>query len=225
NTSIKNPWGKYCLLTVAIGAGYFGVFAKEGAALVGLFICLLEWFSRRKSIETPRVSTGWLFIFCVAPVILLFIYLGFKGHYTSGYFGRNFTLGERLLTESRVLWDYVGRILLPTASSINFYNDDVVISRSLTSPISTVWAIFAWLLLIAATLAFRRKAPLVFLGIFWFLIGHLLESTVLPLEISFEHRNYVPMLGWLLVVTGILIGSYDWMRRNSLETKVRAIRL
>src|SRR5690606_3740408 len=56
-------------------------------------------------------------------------------------------------------------------------------------------------------------------------IGHLLESTVLPLEISFEHRNYVPMLGWLLVVTGILIGSYDWMRRNSLETKVRAIRL
>jgi hypothetical protein len=46
----------------------------------------------------------------------------------------------------------------------------------------------------------RRKAPLTALGLALFLIGHALESTALPLLLVFEHRNYLPAAGLLLVV-------------------------
>ena len=44
-----------------------------------------------------------------------------------------------------------------------------------------------------------RRFPLAAFGIVWFLIGHSLESTFIPLELVHEHRNYLPLLGILLV--------------------------
>jgi len=46
----------------------------------------------------------------------------------------------------------------------------------------------------------RKKRPMLFLGVFWFYCGHLLESTVIPLELYYEHRNYLPILGILVMV-------------------------
>ena len=45
----------------------------------------------------------------------------------------------------------------------------------------------------------RRQAPLLSFGIAWFLVGHILESTILPLEIAHEHRNYLPLFGVALI--------------------------
>jgi hypothetical protein len=45
----------------------------------------------------------------------------------------------------------------------------------------------------------RNRTALVAFGIAWFLIGHVLESTVLPLEIAHEHRNYLPLFGIALI--------------------------
>jgi hypothetical protein len=39
--------------------------------------------------------------------------------------------------------------------------------------------------------------PLITFGVLFFLLGHALESSVFALEITFEHRNYLPMLGIL----------------------------
>jgi hypothetical protein len=44
----------------------------------------------------------------------------------------------------------------------------------------------------------RKNAPLVAFGIGFFFVGHLLESTIYPLDIAYEHRNYLPMYGILL---------------------------
>jgi hypothetical protein len=55
----------------------------------------------------------------------------------------------------------------------------------------------------------RNTAPLVAFGIAWFLIGHALESTVLPLEIAHEHRNYLPLFGVLLVGAAALQQSIE----------------
>ena len=41
----------------------------------------------------------------------------------------------------------------------------------------------------------RKKAPIISFSIAWFFAGHLIESTVLPLELYFEHRNYLPLFG------------------------------
>jgi hypothetical protein len=51
---------------------------------------------------------------------------------------------------------------------------------------------------VASILLARKRAPLVAFGLAWFLIGHSLESTLLPLEIAHEHRNYLPLFGLVL---------------------------
>jgi hypothetical protein len=40
--------------------------------------------------------------------------------------------------------------------------------------------------------------------VLWFITGHLLESTILPLEIAYEHRNYVASIGILIWLAGLL---------------------
>ncbi len=52
--------------------------------------------------------------------------------------------------------------------------------------------------LLVTGFAVRRRAPVLSLGILWFFAGQVLESTVLPLEIAFEHRNYLADYGILL---------------------------
>ena len=59
-------------------------------------------------------------------------------------------------------------------------------------------------LLVAAAFALRHRLPMFSLGLFWFLGAHLLTSSVLPLELVFEHRNYFALLGVLLAIAELV---------------------
>jgi tetratricopeptide (TPR) repeat protein len=69
-------------------------------------------------------------------------------------------------------------------------------------------------LLVAAVL-WKKKYPLISLGILWFFGGHVLESTVYPLEIAHEHRNYLPSLGILMIVVGTVHMLYRRTRQHN----------
>ncbi|MBK6509157.1 MAG: hypothetical protein IPG06_06590 [Haliea sp.] len=88
---------------------------------------------------------------------------------------------------------------------MGIYHDDVVVSSSLFTPLSTLFAVLAWLLVIVvgAVLIRSRGGRWIAFGIAWFLLGHSVESTVLPLEMYFEHRNYFPLMGLLLALGGL----------------------
>jgi len=83
-------------------------------------------------------------------------------------------------------------------TEMGLHHDDILISRSLLSPWTTLPAIAGLLLLAGWAFVVRKKHPMITFGVTFFFIGHLLESTVIPLEIAFEYRNYLPMLGILL---------------------------
>ena len=77
-------------------------------------------------------------------------------------------------------------------------HDDFPITSSL-DPVTL--ALLALLLAMAAAIwLLRERAPVVAFGLAWFFIGHLIESTVIPLEPMFEHRNYMALAGILLPV-------------------------
>ena len=117
----------------------------------------------------------------------------------SGYEIRSFSLVERLLTESRVIWAYLGWMVFPRLESFALFHDDIVVSTSLIDPWPTLPALIG-LIGLAFWVAFNsRRFPLAAFGIAWFLIGHSLESTFIPLELVHEHRNYLPLLGILLI--------------------------
>ena len=108
---------------------------------------------------------------------------------------RNFDLWERLMTEARVLMDYLALVFAPRLSSSSLYNDDYVISHGLLDPASTLPAILFIFAVVAAAFALRKRLPAFSFGVLWYLAGHAMESTVVGLEIYFEHRNYVPLFG------------------------------
>ncbi len=129
--------------------------------------------------------------------MVLFLGTSWMDH---AYAMRPFTLTERVMTEARVLWFYLGQVLLPSYGSFGLYLDWLPHSTGLLSPPSTIIALLAWCIAIILAIALRHRIPLLGFGVFWFLLGHSLESSFLPLEIAHEHRNYLPALGPIFVV-------------------------
>jgi hypothetical protein len=50
-------------------------------------------------------------------------------------------------------------------------------------------------------------------GLLLFLSGHLLESTLIPLELYFEHRNYLPGIGLLITAASAVLVAWPWQQR------------
>jgi tetratricopeptide (TPR) repeat protein len=114
--------------------------------------------------------------------------------------GRDWTLPERLLSEPRALWSYVWRLALPRAGGGGVYVDDFAASHGWLQPMTTLPALLALLASAGAAFALRKRFPIMGFAWLFFLAAHLLESSTVPLELYFEHRNYLPaaFLGWPL---------------------------
>lgn len=194
--------------------GLLAVLSKENGALLLLLILLCEkllfatrpldpWFRR------------WLNFGVVLPLGVVLAYLlATLPAALAGYEMRHFSLAERLLTESRVLVDYLANILLPNAGVGRLYFDDLVVSRSLIAPPLTIVAVLAIGLLLTAAGWLRKRQPMLSFAVLWFFSLHLLESTYLPLELYFEHRNYLPMMGPLIAVVWYGWRAVLWSRQR-----------
>lgn len=181
-----------------------GLACKENAALLPLYAGVIEFtlFERSSLAKKPRRElwlffTLLLFVPAVAGVIYLFIY---PGGLLQGYVNREFSLNERLLTELRVLWFYLYMLALPDIKTMGLFHDDLSLSRGLLTPATTLFSLAAWLVTISLGILFRRKFPLIAFGLFWYLAGHAMESTVIPLQLIHEHRNYLPAIGPIFAV-------------------------
>lgn len=199
------------IATVSVLLGYFlGVLSKENAIMLGVFVCVLYLSLIRSGLGAQKKWWDkWVALFAVAPLMLLFTYLVLDSRYLSGYGVRDFSPIERVMTEWRILWDYLLKILYPSPSRINLFNDDVLVSRGLFNPFNTLSAGLAWLVLIIIAWRKRAIAPYILFGLAWFLGGHLLESTIVGLELYFEHRNYIPSIGIILAAVWFIFILWD----------------
>ncbi|MFC1680185.1 hypothetical protein ACFL1S_00100 [Pseudomonadota bacterium] len=202
----NNPvWG-YLLMSLGLMTGtVLGYLSKENAALLPMFMLAVE-LTLLKRLPAPRNFRIWIFMFLYLPSAMLVAWLVYQlpGYMLMDQY-RPFNLWERLMTEARVLMDYLRVILLPTRIGTGVYHDDFTISRGLLDPPTTLLSIAAIAGLLLSAFRFRSTLPVLTFGITWFFVGHILESTVVPLELYFEHRNYIPMLGPLFAVCYYLI--------------------
>lgn len=183
-------------LTVLGIATGLATLCKENGALAPLLAWTLNATLLRKVLSEKPTGARRLINAGVAVPTLAMILVGAVLWWNFVDFGfRDFSAVERLLTESRVLFRYFTLFLVPRLSGSGLYNDDYEISTSLLSPPATMAASIAISILVATSLLARKKYPLFSFSILWFLVGHSMESTILPLELYFEHRNYTPLLG------------------------------
>ncbi|MGR8981870.1 MAG: hypothetical protein ACU84H_17510 [Gammaproteobacteria bacterium] len=141
----------------------------------------------------------------ILPVLAALVYwFVYPGKLVDGYAARPFTLTQRLLTEARVLWLYLYMLFVPDIKLMGLFHDDVPVSTGWLTPWSTLLALLSWSVTVPLAIWARKHIPLVSFAILWYLAGHSLTSTFIPLVLVFEHRNYVPAFGMtLLFINGI----------------------
>ncbi len=174
---------------------------KENGVLLPAYMLAIELtlFQFQGTPSGKRFMAAFFGITVLLPALCFLAFLALNPSWlVNSYTGRAFTLDERLMTQARILWFYLREIVAPNPVQMGLFHDDIVTSRSLLAPITTLPSIIGLLLLLPLSWFARKKAPMISFGILFFFAGHLLESSILPLEMAHEHRNYLPMYGILL---------------------------
>jgi hypothetical protein len=189
---------------------------KENGVLIPVLLLVVEItaFDYKLLSRINRIRLGTIGIVTVAIPGMLFLAAVVlrDPRLMGGYEVRDFDMSERLLTQGRVLWYYISMALFPSNSSLGLYHDDIVNSTGILQPITTLLAWGGHIGMLAISIALKRRVPAVTFGILWFYGGHLLESTVLPLEMVHEHRNYLPIFGLIFAVCFLVV---DFIRTES----------
>jgi protein O-mannosyl-transferase len=185
-----------------------GILSKENALLIPIYLLLIELlFLKFRVLKNGEITQSTVIkIVLLLPLLLGSLYLAmeFDDRVLSGYQNRDFTLSERVLTESRVLMSYLSMILIPAPSLMGFVHDDIQLSSSLISPITTLTSLLVIAVFVSFSVIFRKKYPIASFGILFFLTAHLMESTVFSLELMFEHRNYLASFGVILMLISLI---------------------
>lgn len=193
--------GMHFIIFGLVCGGLLALLCKESGALLPVYMLAVEAsiFRFQARASAARGLVAFFVVTVALPALAFLAYFFFHPDWLLRLYGdRSFTLVERVLTEPRILWFYIRLIIAPDLSLMGLFHDDIPISQGLIEPISTLFSILGLGGLIALAIYCRRRAPLVTFGVLWFLAGHSMESTIIPLEIAHEHRNYLPMYGILL---------------------------
>ena len=158
------PVKAYLIMTLSIAFGtILATFSKEKGVLLPLLIFIIE-FSNPNTNNKPALSWRCVFLWLpsLAIAAMLARYIDFSA---DPWANRNFNQIERLLTESRVVVDYLVQLFIPRIEGYGFFQDGFLISKGLLSPPSTLSSILFLLILFMGSLLGRKKYPLVSLAI------------------------------------------------------------
>lgn len=195
------------LLFVTAFATVTAYLCKENGALLPLYIAVIAVTLLRPAFQSGDLQARRLLLVGLAiPILAILAYLAATvvRYVPDGL--RDFTPIERLMTQSRVIADYLARLAVPQMRGSGLFHDDFLVSRSLFDPLSTLFASAFCVALIAGAFVLRARAPRFAFAVLWYFGGHLLESTTYPLELYFEHRNYLPMVGPIVALALWLCG-------------------
>jgi len=196
-----------------------GVGSKENAALAPFLMYTFEIFYRRQlrteSAQIPLsslIGSGLVLVLIAGSLAFALI-----PRLTILYEARPFGIVERLLTQSWILWDYVGQFFLPDLGRLGVFHDDINAAGGVLDPPVVAISIFGWVLLASGVLwcIKKRQFLVTAFGFSFYLVAHGMESTIVPLELYFEHRNYLPSVGLLLGVAGALSSFFNRFRISS----------
>ena len=170
--------------------------SKEIAATFPVILIVFDWyfFQDLKSASKTKLSL-FLIPTLAAFTLFSFFYLG-SDPFTSipaSFINRDFSLSQRLLTESRIVIFYISLLLFPHPSRLNLLHE-FPISTSFFNPVSTLFSILLITGIIILAVILAKRERLISFCLLWFVINLLIESTIFPLELIFEHRTYLPSI-------------------------------
>jgi Flp pilus assembly protein TadD len=228
--SSKLIWKSRALLAIAAVSFLFGALSKENALVAPVLIALAELGAVRdqqplfknsleKGLTAVLLMTGaGIIAFTLAGIGPVYDY------YEAAYRTRDFTMWERVLTQPRVLAFHFFQLLWPMPWRFSLAHD-VAISTSLLQPMTTLPAILALVAWCSAgiTLLARRGFRLLGFLMLWFPVATSIESSIVPLEMIFEHRMYLPSIGFFGLLTLFLNRHLHTSRLSAFSVALPAV--
>ena len=207
------PRKKIIFFSLCAIAGLLAMGSKENAFMLPVSIYLFDLFliqGLTKEALKKNVKPASLIIFLIICIGVTYYLLSDKDlSILSLYRERAFTLKERLLSEPRIILFYLSLIFysVPTRLSIDH---DIAISKTLFDPPTTLFAILFIIFILLTALYISKRRPFIAFGIIFFFLNHLIESSFLPLELVFEHRNYIPSMFLFVPVVILLLNAIKY---------------
>jgi len=198
-----------------------GIGSKSNAFLLPFSLILIE-FTFFQDLGRKRTQKLAILLFsgCIVLIATAGVLLFMNGRVSSivdAYAIRPFAIWERLMTQPRVLLFYLSQIFYPVASRFSVVHD-VIPSTSLITPWTTLPCILAILGAVCFAIRGLTRLPILSFAILFFLGNHLIESSIIPLEMVFEHRNYLPSLFLFLPVSLAIVKCFEFYRSNQKTT-------
>jgi len=203
-------------------AGVLAFGSKESNASLPFFIFLYEWyFFQDLDMNWLKRSLKYIVLIAILFGLFALISLGLepleKLKSLRDFSAGQFTMDQRLLTQTRVVVYYLSLLVYPHPSRLNL-DYDFPLSYSLIDPFTTLPALIIIVGLVILGIYLAKSQRLISFCIFWFFGNLVIESSVIPLALIFEHRLYLPsMLLFLIPVTlGYRYIKLIWLRAGLL---------
>ena len=199
---------------LALGAFALGALSKENAWITPALVLMAEYLVVRA--DAPLVRRPLDRALLALPLVALaavLVDVAADGPLSRwalyGYAQRDFTLAERLLTQPKVVLFHVSQLLWPLPARFGIEHDLAIVRSAASWQFWLPMAVItAWC---AAGLAFAARRGRRVIGFFmlWVPVTLLIESSAVPLEMVFEHRMYLPSLGFAGLLAIALGRAFD----------------
>jgi len=177
-------------------AGICAFATKENTGTLPIIILLYEWFFFQDfKLTLTRRHVFWIIgaAFIFGAISLHFLGADPFARILNSYTSREFTLSQRVMTEWRVIIYYINLLLWSSPSRLHL-DHDYPLSLGLFDPFTTFLSLAALMGMTLTAIYLARRNRLISYCILWFLINLMIESSVIGIEIIYEHRTYLPFM-------------------------------
>lgn len=220
NAGCKSKIISVSFLVLIYALTALSIMSKENGVLLSLFSILILAFA----VDDERKDSSYKFVkYCMLiPFSSFILYVVIEwGEIVQGYDRRPFDLIQRFATQFSVIYDYIKVSIFPRPDDLGLFHDDYPLIGSIFESGKALF--LACAVIVIPILWFFNRKNIILWGVVFYLCGHVIESTVLPLEIYFEHRNYIPLVGLYAAVIYLAYFVYSRIGSSIIRSLMRVL--
>jgi len=207
-----------------IGAFFTAVFAmgsKEWAVTLPALLLVYDFLFLSEGKLKPILSRWLTYVMITIPWPIALRHLSLFSSTSSSGIGFNvittsgITAQTYVLTSFNVIWTYIRLLILPINQNLDY---DYPIAKTLFEFPTMVSFIGHLVVVGGAFWLYKKKGWLLIpFGVAWFYIGLSPVQSIVPIiDVIFEHRAYMPSIGFFIAFVAAYEQIFDWWDRSRL---------